>query len=157
MNAGIRAGLTAALMLAVSAAAHAGAMTQPTDVEGVEATVLEAKRGEGDTVMVKWQLENKTNEKKRMTEERTGWYDVYRLSGDAYYLDNASRTKYPVVRTPDRKPVAARYGAANEWAVIPPHRKVALWAKFNAPPAGVQKIELHLPAVGMPFEGVELK
>ena len=132
-------------------------MMQPTDVEGVEATVLEAKRGEGDTVMVKWQLENRTAEKKRMTSERTGWYDAYRLTGDAYFLDVKNRTKYAVVRTPDRKPVAARYGAANQYAVIPPKKKVLLWAKFNAPAADVSKVELYLPTVSLPFESVELR
>jgi hypothetical protein len=104
-------------------------MTQPTEVEGVEATVLEARRGDADTVMVRWQLENKTGQ----------------------------RTKYPVAQTPDRVPVAAKYGAQNEYAVLPPKKKIALWAKFNAPPAGVDKTELYLPTVSLPFEGVELK
>ncbi|HSS29328.1 MAG TPA: hypothetical protein VLL50_15370 [Usitatibacter sp.] len=150
-----RAGLLAAAFLGLPALA--GPMTQPTQVDGVEATVLEAKRGEGDTVMVKWQLENKTRKPQKMTEERTGWYDPYRLTGDAYFLDSRNRTKYPVVRTPDRKPVSGAYGKPNEWAVIPPNKKIALWAKFNAPPADVGKVELYLPTVGMPFEGVEIK
>lgn len=137
--------------------ALAASLSQPTDVEGVQATVLEVKRGDGNTVMVKWELENKTAEKKKMTEQRSGWYDPYRLTGGAYFLDLGNRTKYPVVTTPDRKPVAAKYGAPNQYAVIPPHKKVALWAKFNAPPADVPKVELYLPAVGMPFEGVELR
>lgn len=137
--------------------AQAAPMVQPTDVDGVEATVLEAKRGDGDTVMVKWQLENKSAAKKQMTSERTGWYDPYRLTGDAYFLDTKNRTKYPVVRTPDRKPVAAKYGAPNAYAVIPANKKIALWAKFNAPPADVSKVELYLPTVSLPFEGVELR
>ena len=137
--------------------AIAGGLSQPTDVEGVQATILEAKRGEGDTVMVKWQLENTTAEKKKMTDQRTGWYDPYRLTGDAYFLDVKNRTKYPVVRTPDRKPVAARYGAPNQYAVIPPKKKVLLWAKFNAPAAEVKAVEVYLPAVSLPFEGVELR
>ncbi|HUJ01651.1 MAG TPA: hypothetical protein VLY46_15535 [Usitatibacter sp.] len=137
--------------------AMAGGLSQPSDVDGVQATILEATRGEGDTVMVKWQLENTTAEKKKMTEERTGWYDPYRLSGDAYFLDMKNRTKYPVVRTPDRKPVAARYGSPNQYAVIPAKKKVLLWAKFNAPAADVKTVEVYLPRVSLPFEGVELR
>jgi hypothetical protein len=137
--------------------ALAGSLSQPTDVEGVQATILEARRGEGDTVMVKWQLENTTAEKKKMTDQRSGWYDPYRLTGDAYFLDMKNRTKYPVVRTPDRKPVSARYGAPNQYAVIPPKKKVQLWAKFNAPAADVKTVEVYLPAVSLPFEGVELR
>ena len=152
-----RAGLLAAAIFAAVPAIAAGPMTQATEVEGVEATLLEAKRGEGDTVMVKWQLENKTAQKKSMTKERTGWYDPYRLTGDAYFLDTRNRTKYPVAQTPDRVPVSAKYGAPNEYAVIPPNKKVALWAKFNAPPADVTKVEVYLPAVSLPFEAVELK
>jgi hypothetical protein len=64
----------------------------------VQATVLEAKRGDGNTVMVKWELENKTGEKKQMTGQRTGWYDPYRLTGGAYFLDLGNRTKYPVAQ-----------------------------------------------------------
>jgi len=41
--------------------------------------------------------------------------------------------------------------------VIPPKKKVVLWAKFNAPPADVAKVEVYLPTVSLPFEGVELK
>jgi len=137
--------------------AVAAGLSQPTDVDGVQATILEATRGEGDTVMVKWQLENTTSEKKKMTEQRTGWYDPYRLTGDAYFLDMKNRTKYPVVRTPDRKPVAARYGSPNQYTVIPPKKKVLLWAKFNAPAADVKAVEVYLPAVSLPFEDVTLR
>jgi hypothetical protein len=158
MNAHLfRAATLAAMSVPFSVAVEAGSMTQPTSVEGVEATVLEAKRGDGDTVIVKWQLENKTKEKKKMSSQSTGWYDVYRLTGDAYFLDNAGRTKYTVVKTPDRVPIAAKYGAPNTWPVIAPSAKVTLWAKFNAPPPGVQKIEVYLPTVSLPFESVELK
>ena len=157
MNRMLRLATLAACAALAPLAALAADLTRPTDVDGVEATMLEATRGDGGTVMVKWQLANKTGEKKQMTSERTGWYDVYRLTGDAYLLDLGNRTKYPVVKTPDRKPVAAKYGAPNKYAVIPPHKNVMLWAKFNAPPEGVRKIEVYLPGVSMPFEGVELR
>jgi hypothetical protein len=34
---------------------------------------------------------------------------------------------------------------------------VQLWAKFNAPAADVKTVEVYLPAVSLPFEGVELR
>lgn len=151
-----RVAMLAGVWLA-SAPLQAGPMTQPHEVDGVEVSVIEARRGEGDTVMIKWQLENKTAEKKQLTKLRTGWYDEYRLTGDAYFLDAKNRKKHPVVLTDKRVPVAAKFGRVNQFTVIDPHKKVVLWARFQAPPADVTKIELHLPGASLPFEGVEIR
>jgi hypothetical protein len=91
---------------------------------------------------------------RQLTKDRSGWYDPYRVSADAYYLDSANRMKYPVLRDTARVPVSAKFGAPNKFTVIDAKKKVALWAKFNAPAAGVDKIELYLPGVSLPFEGV---
>jgi hypothetical protein len=128
----------------------------PHEVEGVEVTVVEARRGEGDIVTVKWTLENKTDKRVQVTKERAGWYDPYRVTGDAYFLDARNRKKHTVIRDDKRVPLAAKYGKENNFTFIEPKRKVALWAKFNAPPADVTKVELHLPGATAPLEGVTL-
>lgn len=151
---------TTALRFACLAAALAapgilaGPMTQPHEVDGVEVTVLEAKRGEGNVLTVKWTLENKTAQRQQLTKERTGWYDAYRVSGDAYFLDAKNRRKHVVLKDNKNIPASSKAGELNKYTFIEPKKKMTLWAKFEAPPADVARIELHLPGASLPFEGV---
>jgi hypothetical protein len=56
---------------------------------GVKVELLEAKRDSPTVVTVRWRYRNETSEAKRLTNERTGWMDPYRLSVDS---ETGSRT-----------------------------------------------------------------
>ena len=129
---------------------------QPHDAGGVDVALLEVKRTSGDTVTVTWEYRNKTSELKRLTDERTGWMDPYRLTVDAYLADSAGRVKYPVIRDSERHPIAARSGAPNQYIAVKPKQTLATWAKFQAPPAGVEKIGVYIKGVA-PFEDVRIE
>ncbi len=98
-----------------SAAQPQGLGVQEHQVGGVDVFLLEVRRTAGDVLTVKWQYRNNTNERKRLTDERTGWIDPYRLAVDAYVLDDLHRTKYPLAQDEQRNPIAARHGGQNEY------------------------------------------
>ena len=96
---------------------------EPHAVGGVDLALLEVKRTSGSTLTVKWEYRNKTNEKKRLTEERTGWIDPYRLSYQMYLLDVKNKIKYTVLQDDKRNPIAGKHGAPNKYIFIEPDRK----------------------------------
>lgn len=152
----IRASLACLAVAIAAPAAIAAPMSQPHEVDGVELTVLQAKRGEGNILTVTWTVENRTDKRQQLTKERAGWYDPYRVSGDAYFLDAKNRRKHPVLRDQKNVPAAAMYGSVNNFTFIEPRKKVTLWAKFEAPPPDILKIEVHLPGATLPFDDVPI-
>jgi hypothetical protein len=68
-----------------------------------------------------------------------------------YYVDGKNKKKYLVVKDAEDKPIASnmQYFQLEAGASRPG------WAKFPAPPAGVDKITVYLPGAP-PFEGVTL-
>jgi len=137
------------------AAQPQGLGVQEHQVGGVDVVLLEVRRTAGDVLTVKWQYRNTTNERKRLTDERTGWIDPYRLAVDAYVLDDRNRTKYPVAQDDQRNPIAARHGGQNEYVFVGPKQTLSTWAKFAAPPAGVERVTIQIPGAGL-FENVPI-
>src|SRR5260370_3175206 len=76
------------------AAQPQGLEVQEHQVGGVDVVLLEVRRTAGDVLTVKWQYRNTTNERKRLTDERTGWIDPYLLAVGAYVLDHRHRSQY---------------------------------------------------------------
>lgn len=100
---------------------------------GVKVELLEAKRDSPTVVTVRWRYRNETSEAKRLTTERTGWMDPYRLSVDSYLLDEVKQIKFPVSRDDDRRPVASRNGQPNQYISIRPKGTIEVWAKYIVP------------------------
>ena len=128
---------------------------QEHEVGGVEVTLLELKRTSGDTVTARWSYANKTKEPKQLTQERTGWIDPYRLSRNAYLAEGTNRVKYEVMTDTDRRPIASRNGTPNKFIFVAPGQTVTVWAKFQAPPANVNKVTVMIDGVA-PFEDVPI-
>lgn len=127
----------------------------PHEAGDVDVVLLEVARTSGETVTVHWTYVNKSDQAKRLTAERTGWIDPYRLAADAYLLDTIGKTKYTVLVDDDRRPIAGRHGRPNAYIVLGPRQSLATWAKFPAPPAGVRTVTVSIPGVE-PFEDVPL-
>ena len=100
---------------------------------GVKVELLEVKRDSPTVVTVRWRYRNETSEAKRLTNERTGWIDPYRLSVDSYLLDEVKQIKFPVSRDEDRRPVASRNGQPNQYITIRPKATIEVWAKYIVP------------------------
>jgi hypothetical protein len=122
----------------------------------VDVVLLEVSRTSGETVTVRWKYVNRSDEKKRLTSERTGWLDPYRLASDAYMLDTANRIKYTVLVDDSKHPIAGRHGQQNSYIFVGPKQSLVTWAKFPAPAADVTKVTVNIPGAA-PFEDVALK
>jgi hypothetical protein len=131
------------------------AMVKDFETDGVTVQLLGVKRTSGNTVTVRWRYRNTTNERKQLTDQRTGWIDPYRLSVDAYLLDTANHTKYTVATDVGRTPIAARHGGQNSYIYIAPKQVLTTWAKFQAPPESVDKVTVSIPGVE-PWEDVPI-
>jgi hypothetical protein len=136
----------------------AGSVPSPVhghEVSGVDVMLLGVQRTGDNTVTVRWNYVNKTAERKKLTAERTGWIDPYRLSVGAYLLDGKHMVKYPVLRDSKNVPIAATHGGVNQWIYIQPHQTLSTWAKFGAPPVDVEKVTVAIPGAD-PFEDVPI-
>ena len=132
-----------------------GLGTQEHEVGGVDVTLLEVKRSTGNDITVKWQYHNKTKQAKQLTKQRTGWIDPYRLSSDSYLADPDGRIKYPVLKDTDRRPIASRNGAPNQYITIGPNQTISVWARYGQVPENLTKISVFFDGVA-PFEDVPI-
>jgi hypothetical protein len=149
----VAAGVLATLLSGQAAAqAPKGLGTNDHEVSGVEVTLMELKRTSGDTVTAKWRVTNKDKEKKQLS-KATGWTDAYKLSFDSYLVDPANKKKYLVLKDSSGKPIAAAHGSGA--IKLEGGKTISTWAKYPAPPAGVDKVSVYLPGVA-PFEDVPL-
>ena len=124
------------------------------EVSGVEVTLLELKRTSGDTVTAKWRYTNKDQDAKQLAKS-TGGMDPYKLSLESYFIDPANKKKYLVLKDSKGKPIAAAHGTPFHAIKLDGGKAINTWAKYPAPPAGVEKVSLYIPGVA-PFEDVPL-
>jgi hypothetical protein len=126
---------------------------QEHEAGGIDVVLLEVKRTSGDTLTIKWQYNNKTNEKKKLDHGAQAGLDSYRFAGDAYYIDPGTGKKYTVLQDESRNPLGAKQVQFQFGITLTPKQVVPVWAKFQAPPAGVGKVTVYLPGAP-PFEDV---
>ena len=124
-------------------------------VGGVDVVLLELKRTSGDIITARWEYRNNTEEKKQLTDQRSGWLDPYRLAANAYLLDNANRIKLAIMRDPTNHPVTSAVGRQNSYIFLKPKETMKVWAKFQAPDKYVKKVTVAIPGVE-PFEDVPI-
>ena len=137
-------------MAAAALSAEAQELSADGDEPGTKIVVQDLKRDEGGTVTLRFQMINDTDKK---FGDRCGFRED---SGEScgpisgvHLLDTANKKKYLVVRDASRKCSCA------EFKVIEPGRRLNLWAKFAAPPAGVQKVTVVVPLF-QPVESVPI-
>ncbi|MBE3096222.1 MAG: hypothetical protein IMZ44_03715 [Planctomycetes bacterium] len=127
---------------------------QDYEIAGVQVALVEVKRTSGDTVTVKWQYRNTTDQEIKISKGGSSWSDVYQLTADAYLIDAVNKKKYLVIKDSQNYWVASKHG---DWqgATIGPGQSLNAWAKFPAPPAAVETIAVNIPGTA-PFEGVPI-
>src|SRR4051794_31675497 len=144
MNATFRFDLVSLVLLCAFALAtqHAEAqeLSADGDAPGTKIVVQDLKRDEGGTVTLRFQMINETDKKfgDRCGFREDGGEGCGPISG-VHLLDAANKKKYLVVRDASRKCACA------EFRVIEPGSRINLWAKFAAPPVGVQKVTVIVP------------
>ena len=117
------------------AAQPAGRLAGETNVAGVVAEVVEARRKDGVlTIQVRY----------RNTGDKA--LSFYPLSGaqfDAYYV-TAEDKKYLVLRDEENRPLAPQVNPGGSvFASLQPGASFIWWAKYPAPPAAIKKISDH--------------
>jgi len=130
--------LTGIWVLSVTLAAPAQPAEKPTasahhEAGGVTVELVEIRRDSPSAVTARWRYRNESDEPKRLTAERTGWIDPYRLSLESYLLDEGKRIKFEVARDSEGRPVASRNGQPNQYIVIRPKQTIEVWAKYMVP------------------------
>jgi hypothetical protein len=127
---------------------------QDHEIAAVQVALVEVKRTSGDTVTVKWQYRNTTEQEIKISKGGTSWADVYQLTADAYLIDAVNKKKYLVIRDAQNYWVASKHG---DWqgTRLGPGQSVNAWAKFPAPPVTVETIVVSIPGTA-PFEDVPI-
>jgi hypothetical protein len=126
------------------------------EAQGVDVALMEVTRTAPDVVIVKWEYRNKTAKPQKLAGNSKGWSDPYRLSWDTYLLGEDGKTKLPLMKDADRRPVAAANGKPNQLTIaVPPKQAVKVWAKYVVP-AETKKVAVVIVGTE-PFEGIEVK
>lgn len=130
-------------------AAVPGALVQEHET-GVEVTLVEVRRTGGDSVTVKWRYRNTSANDVQLSKGGSSWIDPYRLTAEAFLVDSLNKKKYLVITDDQRVPLTSKHG---DWqgVTLAPGQSLSAWAKFPAPPAGVEKVTVTIPGVP-PFE-----
>ncbi|HTP85730.1 MAG TPA: hypothetical protein VMJ34_02230 [Bryobacteraceae bacterium] len=122
---------------------------------GVKVELLEVKRDSPTVVTARWRYRNETAAAKRLTRERTGSVDAYRLSLNSYLLDETRQVKYPVSReSAHHEPVASRNGNTNSYITIGPKAIINVWAKYIVPET-TSTVTVTIEGV-LPFSGIAI-
>jgi len=134
---------------AESSATAPSAPKADTEWDGVSVELTSLARGDGDTITIKFKYTNSGSQKATI-------YRLGRFSGDnmalhVYYVDAKNKKKYLVIKDAEGKPVASNM----TYVELEAGASRSGWAKFPAPPAGVDKISVYLPGAP-PFEGVTI-
>ena len=127
------------------------------EIGEVEVSLLELKRTSGNTLTMKWQYENSSEEAKPLY-ERSGAYhdDPYGLALEAYIVDPANKKKYLVVKDSKNVPVAAKHPQGENADIeVGPGKTLKTWAKFPAPSAKTEKVTVYLSGIP-PLEDVPI-
>ncbi len=132
-------------------AAKSETITQKTDTEweGVAVELTSVTRGDGDTITIKYKYANSGS--KTATIYKLGQFSGDNMALHVYYVDARNKKKYLVIKDAEGKPVASNM----TYLELEAGASRNGWAKFPAPPAGVDKISIYLPGAP-PFEGVTI-
>jgi hypothetical protein len=135
----------------VVAQAPPGALSDPQDVNGVAgvvAEIVQCKR-EGGVLSIRMRLRNTGSADAGLNLVTKGNYDQYYVT--------AGSKKYFVLRdsekTPLANPITSDAYSGNVGANIPKGGSYVWYAKYQAPPDEVKKINYYTP-ITAPFEGI---
>lgn len=115
---------------------------------GVQTDLLEVRRMSDNTVRVRWRWRNTGDKDVSVVASEV----ANLLRRETYLLDPANRKKHYVVTDAKGTPVGTALGLSFR---LKAKDSAALWAKFPAPPAGVEKVTVVI-AKTPPFEDVAI-
>lgn len=123
-----------------------------SDWPGVTADIMELKRTSGDTLTLKFVINNNSDEAVDLSGYNFGEPGTADISniGGTHILDPQNKKKYFVVRDS-----AGNCVCSNKLRDIAPGSKGNIWAKFPAPPANVSKVTVEIPHF-MPADDVPI-
>lgn len=136
---------TATTATTASAAPTSGAIAS-TDGEqaGVRVDVTELKRTSGGTVTLKFVIANSSPESFPIGGHRLGdssvSNDSYRDVSGIHLVDPVNKKKYFVVTDAEKRCLCSK-----DAKDVAPGERIALWAKFPAPPTEVTKVIIEVP------------
>lgn len=110
----------------------------------VRIDVTQFKRDAGDTVTLRFTVVNNSTENLAFS---SYWLGDHSLAQDYYsiggiqLIDPINKKKYFVVRDTDKNCLCSN----NLREYLKPGSKINLWAKFPAPPPGVQRLSIVIP------------
>jgi len=139
---------------AAQPAGRAGLGVADTVVGGLKAALLELKREGDGALLLRWELRNVTGEKVEVPPLNQAGMNPWRLARGAAVQD-ASGTKYEVLDYATPKPQAAKHDDFTFAARFAPRQVVQTWARLQAPPADVKRVDVYLPAA-QPIKAVPI-
>lgn len=117
--------------------------TTEGEVPGITAEVRELERGSGGTVTLKFSMINQSDGRLEFgygfVDPAHGNKDYGSIAG-VHLVDAAAKKKYFVIRDTDDNCLCS-VGLKN----VEPNSRINLWAKFPAPPEGVDRISIVIP------------
>lgn len=120
----------------------AAIQSQDTNVAGISADIIEAKRSDG-VLSVKLRLKNTGSKEASVSFTNT-------RSIDEFYVQ-AEGKKYFVLRDTEKVPLAN----ATTYTGVAPGATYTWWAKYPAPAANIKKFNFYWP-LGAPFDDVPI-
>lgn len=134
---------------ATTAKPEAATQKADTEWEGVSVELSPVTRGDGDTITIKFKYTNSGS--KAANVSHLGRFGGDSIAAHVYYVDGKNKKKYLVVKDAEGNAVASNL----QYLDLQAGASRGGWAKFPAPPAGVDKISVYLPGAP-PFEGVTI-
>ena len=136
---------TATTATTASAAPTSGAIANTEGEQaGVRVDVTELKRSSGGTVSLKFVIANSSPNAFPIGGHRLGESDIsrdsYRDVSGIHLVDPVNKKKYFVVTDAEKNCLCSKN--VND---VAPGERVALWAKFPAPPPEVTKVTIEVP------------
>jgi hypothetical protein len=145
------AALAAAVAVALAGPAPAAAgEKQDTEWEGVSVELISVKRTPGNTITMQFKYANAGSKEANIA--RLGQFSHDNMINHIYYVDTKNNKKYLAVTDAEKKAL----GTNLTYFTLAPGASKTAWAKFPAPPAGVDKITVYLPGAP-PYEDVPVQ
>jgi len=124
-------------------------VVEDTEWDNVTVEFKEAKLTSGGTITLKFKYSNSGSEPIDIS--RVGKFDHDDVIEHVYFVDTANNKKYLVVKDTEGKPL----GTNLKYFVLGAGESKNAWAKFPAPPEGVETITIYLPGAP-PIEDVTI-
>jgi len=110
-------------------------------VSGIEVVLLDVKRTSGDTITVRWEYHNTTQAPAHLINSTGSWTDPYKLAFESYLIDNVNRKKLLVLKDAGGDLICGTHPGGLD---LQPGGTLRTWAKYPAPPPGVQKVSVFI-------------